>query len=100
MCTLVETIGITTKPLIHRHGVDICAAHPARPTATVDLPLKLDGEEHTIRAQLTRIANVAPDAGFQLQLVAQSNLFDAQRAAGLVTISDLDARLPITQPRR
>jgi ABC-2 type transport system ATP-binding protein len=64
------------------------------------IPIKLDGEEHTIRAQLTRIANVAPDAGFQLQLVAQSDLFDAQRAAGAVTISDLEARLPITKPRQ
>jgi hypothetical protein len=43
---------------------------------------------------------VAPDAGFQLQLVGQSDLFDAQRAAGAVTISDLKARLPITKPRR
>jgi ABC-2 type transport system ATP-binding protein len=64
------------------------------------IPIKLDGEEHTVRAQLTRIANVAPDAGFQLQLVAQSDLFDAQRAAGAVTISDLEARLPITKPRK
>ena len=63
------------------------------------IPIKLDGEEHTIRAQLTRIANVAPDAGFELQLIGQSNLFDAQRAAGAVTISDLEARLPITKPR-
>jgi len=64
------------------------------------IPIKLDGEEHTIRAQLTRIANVAPAAGFQLQLVSQSKLFDAQRAVGAVTISDLDARLPITKPRK
>ena len=63
------------------------------------IPLKLDGEEHTIRARLTRIANVAPDAGFELQLIGQSDLFDAQRAAGAVTISDLEARLPITKPR-
>ena len=64
------------------------------------IPIELDGEEHTIRAQLTRIANVAPDAGFELQLVSQSNLFDAQRAAGAVSISDLEARLPITKPRK
>ena len=64
------------------------------------IPIKLDGEDHTIRASLTRIANVAPGAGFELQLVSQSNLFDAQRATGLVSISDLEARLPVTKPRK
>jgi ABC-2 type transport system ATP-binding protein len=63
------------------------------------IPIELDGEDHTVRAQLTRIANVAPEAGFELQLVGQSNLFDAQRALGTIEISDLEARLPKTKPR-
>jgi ABC-2 type transport system ATP-binding protein len=61
--------------------------------------IKLDGKEHRVRAQLTRIANVAPSAGFELQLVGQSDLFDAQRALGAVSISDLEARLPVTRAR-
>ena len=64
------------------------------------IPIKLDGKDHTVRAQLTRIANVAPEAGFELQLIGQSDLFDAQRAAGAVTITDLEARLPVTKPRK
>ncbi len=74
---------------------DVVVGNQATP-----IPIKLDGDEHRVRAQLTRIANVAPNAGFQLQLVSQSNLFDAQRAVGAVTISDLEARLPITKPRK
>jgi ABC-2 type transport system ATP-binding protein len=64
------------------------------------IPIKLDGKEHRVHANLTRIASDAPDAGYQLQLVGQSDLFDAQRAAGLVSISGLEARLPITKPRK
>ena len=52
------------------------------------------------RISLTRIANVAPPEGFELQLISQSSLFDIQRAAGAVAISDLEARLPITKPRK
>ncbi|MDQ2676286.1 MAG: CocE/NonD family hydrolase [Actinomycetota bacterium] len=74
---------------------DVVVGNQATP-----IRIKVDGKEHAVRAQLTRIANVASAEGFELQLVAQSNLFDAQRFAGAVTISDLDVRLPITKPRR
>ncbi len=64
------------------------------------ITIKLDGKEHRIRVSLTRIASDAPAAGYELQLVGQSNLFDAQRAAGAVSITDLEARLPVTKPRK
>ncbi|HWL64527.1 MAG TPA: hypothetical protein VNP73_00995, partial [Actinomycetota bacterium] len=64
------------------------------------IPIDFDGEDHRVRVQLTRIANVAPAAGYELQIVSQSSLFDIQRAAGAVSISDLEARLPITKPRK
>jgi ABC-2 type transport system ATP-binding protein len=74
---------------------DVVVGNQATP-----IPIKFDGEEHTIRANLTRIANVASPEGFELQLVSQSSLYDIQRAAGAVSISDLVARLPITKPRK
>ncbi len=64
------------------------------------IPLKLDGQEHSIKTTLTRIANVASSSGFELQLIGQSNLFDGQRAAGAVTIEGLKVKLPITAPRK
>lgn len=64
------------------------------------LPIKLDNAEHELKLSLTRIANVAPGAGYELQIVGQSNLFDAQRAIGAVTIEDLKVSLRETKPRR
>lgn len=63
------------------------------------IKIKFDSQDHTVRVGLTRIANVASPEGFELQIVSQSSLFDIQRATGLITISDLEARLPITKPR-
>ena len=74
---------------------DVVVGNQATP-----IPIKFDGEEHEVRISLTRIANVASPEGFELQLISQSSLFDIQRAAGAVAISDLEARLPITKPRK
>lgn len=63
------------------------------------IPIELDGEEHTISTRLTRIASEATEAGYELQLVGQSDLFDAQRAAGAVTVSELSVSLPKTRAR-
>ena len=62
------------------------------------IPIKLDGEEHRVDQELVRIAQKASGAGYELQIVGQSNLFDAQRATGAVQISGLDVRLPVTEP--
>lgn len=64
------------------------------------IPIKFDNQNHAVKISLTRIANVAPTEGFELQIVSQSSLFDIQRATGAVTISDLEVRLPETKPRK
>jgi len=64
------------------------------------IKIKFDSEEHTVKVGLSRIANVAPAEGFELQLVSQSSLFDIQRATGAVAISDLRVRLPIAESRK
>jgi ABC-2 type transport system ATP-binding protein len=63
------------------------------------IPIELDGESHTITTKLVRIASEATAAGYELQILGQSDLFDAQRAAGTVTIDDLNVTLPTTKPR-
>jgi ABC-2 type transport system ATP-binding protein len=63
------------------------------------ITIKLDGESHSVSTKLTRIASVGTEAGYELQILGQSNLFDAQRAAGAVTIEDLRVSLPTTAPR-
>ena len=62
------------------------------------IQIRLDGQEHRITQELTRIAQKASGAGFELQIVSQSNLFDAQRATGAVQISDVSVKLPATEP--
>ena len=62
------------------------------------IPIRLDGQEHRVTQDLTRIAQKASGAGFELQIVSQSNLFDAQRATGAVQVSDVSVRLPVTEP--
>jgi ABC-2 type transport system ATP-binding protein len=63
------------------------------------IPIKLDGKTHTVSKSLTRVASVATRAGYELQILGQSDLFDAQRAVGAVTVSELDVTLPTTRPR-
>ena len=53
-----------------------------------------------MRISLTRIANVASAEGFELQLVEPVEPLRRPARAGAVTISDLEARLPITKPRK
>ena len=62
------------------------------------IPIQLDGKQHKVSQPLVRIAQKAAAAGYELQIVGQSNLFDAQRATGAVQISDLAVTLPVTVP--
>ena len=45
------------------------------------------------------IGREATEAGYELQIVGHSDLFDAQRATGAVTVSDLTVGLPTTRAR-
>jgi ABC-2 type transport system ATP-binding protein len=64
------------------------------------IPIKLDGRTHTIKRTLTRIASVGTPAGYELQILGQSNLFDAQRAAGALTVRSVRVALPTTRSRK
>ncbi len=96
--------GITTTRtdgLTHVYGqiVDkdrnVVAGNQATP-----IPIRLDGERHTIALDLTRIASVATASGYELQILGQSDLFDAQRAVGALTVESVRASLPTTRSRR
>jgi ABC-2 type transport system ATP-binding protein len=98
------TAGITTTRtdgLTHVYGqiVDkdrnVVLGNQATP-----IPIRLDGERHTISTTLTRVASVGTAAGYELQLVGQSDLFDPQRAVGAVSVKSLKVTLPTTRARR
>jgi ABC-2 type transport system ATP-binding protein len=99
-----STAGITTTRtdgLTHVYGqiVDrsrnVVAGNQATP-----IPIRLDGESHKISRTLTRIASVGTPAGYELQILGQSDLFDAQRAAGVLTVKKLEVSLPTTRKRK
>ena len=98
------TAGITTTRtdgLTHVYGqiVDkdrnVVLGNQATP-----IPIRLDGERHTISTTLTRVASVGTAAGYELQLLGQSDLFDPQRAVGAVNVKSLKVTLPTTRARR
>ena len=64
------------------------------------IPIRLDGERHTISTTLTRVASVGTAAGYELQLLGQSDLFDPQRAVGAMNVKSLKVTLPTTRARR
>lgn len=94
--TTTRTDGLTHVfgQIVDREG-NVVVGNQATP-----IPIRLDGATHTISRTLTRIANVASPAGYQLQIVGQSDLFDAQRATGAVAVERVRVTLPTTRSRR
>lgn len=64
------------------------------------IPIRLDGETRTISRSLTRVASVGTASGYELQILGQSDLFDAQRAVGALIVESLRVSLPTTRPRK
>jgi ABC-2 type transport system ATP-binding protein len=62
------------------------------------IPISLDGASHKISVGLERIASKSTAAGYELQLIPQTTMYDAQRATGAVTIENARIALPLTEP--
>lgn len=62
------------------------------------IPIKLDGKKHTLSRRLVRMASRSTAAGYELQIIGQSDLYDAQRSAGVVDISSAKVSLPVRKP--
>ena len=64
------------------------------------IPLKLDGEEHTVKRPLEPIAARAGEgSSYAVQIVAGSNVYDLQRSTGAVDLSRIRAKLPVGDRR-
>ena len=62
------------------------------------IPVTLDGAEHTAKFPLERIASVSTGGGYQLQIVADSTVYDIQRSAGALDVKSATVTLPTTKP--
>lgn len=64
------------------------------------IPLKLDGEERTVKRPLEAIAARADEeSSYAVQIVAGSNIYDLQRSSGLVDLARVRAKLPVGDRR-
>ncbi len=61
------------------------------------VPITMDGRLRTVQVELERIASHPTPQGYALQLTPQSNVYDAQRATGAVTVRDASVTLPLTR---
>lgn len=61
------------------------------------IPIDLDGERHQIELPMETVASVSTEAGYELQLLPQTSVYDVQRAAGAVQVESLEVELPLTR---
>ena len=63
------------------------------------IPVKLDGQTHSISRDLEMVAGRAgAGGGYMLQLTASSSLYDLQRSAGTMTLDGIRVSMPIGDP--
>ena len=60
------------------------------------IPITLDGQTRTISVGMERIASRSTAAGYDLQLIPQTTLYDAQRATGSVDLKSVKVSIPLT----
>ena len=61
------------------------------------IPILLDGQEHTIDIALERIASRTTAAGYTLQLIPQTSVYDLQRATGVVDVAQARVQIPLVK---
>jgi ABC-2 type transport system ATP-binding protein len=62
------------------------------------IPIELDGQAHELTIPLERIASLGTAEGYELQLIPQTTLYDAQRATGVVTVESARIEVPLSAP--
>ena len=71
------------------------ARHRVVGNQATPIPITLDGQEHELSLSLERIATKPTSAGYSLQIVPQTSVYDGQRAAGRVDLRSIDIELPL-----
>jgi ABC-2 type transport system ATP-binding protein len=62
------------------------------------IPVTLDGEVRSISLPLERIASLSTAAGYELQIIPSTNVYDVQRATGFIDVSSAHVELPVSEP--
>jgi ABC-2 type transport system ATP-binding protein len=62
------------------------------------IPVTLDGEQHELSLPLERIASRSTAAGYELQIVGGTSVYDIQRSTGFIDVSRAEVTLPVSEP--
>jgi ABC-2 type transport system ATP-binding protein len=62
------------------------------------IPVALDGDEHQLSIPLERIASRSTPAGYELQIVAGTSVYDVQRSTGFIDVASAHVELPVSEP--
>jgi ABC-2 type transport system ATP-binding protein len=62
------------------------------------IPVTLDSQQHEVTLPLERIASRSTPAGYELQIVAGTTVYDHQRSAGFIDIAEARVELPVSEP--
>jgi ABC-2 type transport system ATP-binding protein len=62
------------------------------------IKIDLDGRTHSVSVPLERVASEATAAGYELQLVPQTSLYDFQRGTGVVDVRSAEVTVPLSAP--
>ena len=62
------------------------------------IPIELDGQSHELTIPLERIASIGTSAGYELELIPQTTMYDAQRATGVVQVDSAQIEIPLAAP--
>ncbi|HEX2161352.1 MAG TPA: CocE/NonD family hydrolase [Thermoleophilaceae bacterium] len=63
------------------------------------IPVILDGQQRTITRELEPVAaHATPESSYRVQIAAGTTVYGLQRSVGAVTLSRIDAELPVGMP--
>jgi ABC-2 type transport system ATP-binding protein len=62
------------------------------------IPVTLDGQQRSLSIPLETIASRTTAAGYELQIVPGTSVYDFQRSAGFIDVSNAHVTLPVAEP--
>jgi len=62
------------------------------------IPVTLDGQDHTLSLPLETIASRTTAAGYELQIIPGTSVYDIQRSNGFIDVSSAHVELPVSEP--
>jgi ABC-2 type transport system ATP-binding protein len=90
--------AVPAKTFLYSQVVD-ARANRVLGNQVTPIPIVLDGQQHTVERTLEPIAvHATPSSRYRVQVAGGTTLYGLQRSAGAVTLSRVEAALPVRAP--